>query len=216
MRHVLGSAPVLLFALIAAFITQANAQSADPDAPAPLPQPSGKQQVATFAGGCFWCMEPPFDRLNGVLATTSGYIGGKLKNPTYDQVSHEPTGHAEAVQILFDPEKITYEKLLEVFWRNIDPTALDFQFCDMGSQYRSAIFYHSAAQKAAAVSSKQALEKDKPFAGGIVTEITAASEFYTAENYHQNYYKINPVRYKYYRYSCGRDQRLQELWGKSK
>ncbi|MSR13993.1 MAG: peptide-methionine (S)-S-oxide reductase [Gammaproteobacteria bacterium] len=207
---------LLALVLAVAVFTSANAQEIDPEAPATLPQPRADQQVATFAGGCFWCMEPPFDHLEGVSATTSGYISGRLKNPSYDQVSHEETGHAEAIQVLFDPDKVTYERLLEVFWRNIDPTALDYQFCDAGHQYRSAIFYHDAAQKAAAISSKQALEKDKPFAGGIVTEITAATEFYPTENYHQNYYLTNPVRYKFYRYNCGRDKRLNELWGTSK
>jgi len=186
----------------------------DSKAMAPLPKPAAGQQVATFAGGCFWCIEQPFDELPGVLATTSGYIGGTVANPTYDQVTYEDTGHAEAVQVLFDPAQISYERLLEVFWRNIDPTTLDAQFCDMGAQYRTEIFFHDAAQKAAALASREALQRAKPFAGAIVTRITAAGEFYPAENYHQDYYVKNPVRYKYYRYRCGRDERLQELWGK--
>ena len=168
---------------------------------------------ATFAGGCFWCMEGPFDELEGVLSTTSGYIAGHKKNPTYEEVSAGTTGHTEAVQVVYDPKKITYQKLLDVFWVNIDPTVKDRQFCDHGSQYRSGIFYHNAEQQQLAEASKKQLEKDKPFDGMIVTEITEATEFYPAEDYHQDYYIKNPIRYKYYRYSCGRDQRLHELWG---
>ena len=191
--------------------------AAEPDekAPAALPTPSGDQAVATFAGGCFWCMESPFDDLPGVIATTSGYTGGRVENPSYEQVSYEDTGHAEAVQVLFDPARISYERLLEVFWHNIDPTALDAQFCDVGHQYRSEIFYHDEAQKSAAQASRAALEKDKPFPGAIVTRISAAGPFYPAENYHQDYYKKNPVRYHFYRSRCGRDARLKELWGAS-
>jgi len=168
---------------------------------------SGKQEVATFAGGCFWCMEAPFDKLPGVISVTVGYTGGHVKNPT--------TGHAESVQIVYDPGKISYEKLLDIFWHNIDPTVKDRQFCDIGSQYRSAIFYHNEEQKVLAQKSKEELEKSKPFKGPIVTEITPASEFYPAEEYHQHYYKKNPIRYRYYRYGCGRDQRLEQLWGKA-
>ena len=169
--------------------------------------------VATFAGGCFWCMEPPFDKLDGVISTTSGYIGGKVANPTYEQVSAGRTGHTEAVQIAYDPTRITYEKLLDVFWHNIDPTVKDRQFCDIGSQYRSGIFVHDAEQKRLALASKGALEKSKPFKQPIVTEITDATTFYPAEEYHQDYYTKNPVRYRYYRAGCGRDARLKELWG---
>jgi len=168
---------------------------------------------ATFAGGCFWCMEAPFDKLDGVISTTSGYIGGTKKNPTYQEVSAGTTGHTEAVEIVYDPKKISYEKLLNVFWRNIDPTTKDRQFCDVGSQYRPGIFTHDAAQKKAADDSKVALEKTKPFTGNIVSEITPASVFYPAEDYHQNYYAKNPVRYAYYRNGCGRDKRLKALWG---
>jgi peptide-methionine (S)-S-oxide reductase len=166
---------------------------------------------ATFAGGCFWCMEPPFDTLDGVVSTISGYTGGTKKNPTYEEVSAGKTGHAEVVQITYDPKKITYEKLLEVFWRNVDPLTPKRQFCDVGSQYRTAIFYHDETQKRLAEESKKALSKR--FKEPIVTEIVAASEFYPAEDYHQDYYIKNPLRYKYYRYSCGRDQRLEALWG---
>jgi len=188
----------------------------DPDAPAALPAPRDGQQVATFAGGCFWCMEPPFDAIPGVLATTSGYIGGTVRDPTYEQVSDGDTGHAEAVQVLFDPSRVTYAQLLEIFWHNIDPTALDYQFCDFGNQYRSEIFYHDEAQRRAALASREALHRDKPFAGAVVTQVSAAGTFYPAENYHQDYYLKNPVRYKYYRYRCGRDQRLEELWGRTR
>ena len=166
---------------------------------------------ATFAGGCFWCMEPPYDELEGVISTISGYTGGTKKNPTYEEVSAGTTGHAEAVQITYDPTKIRYEKLLDVFWRNIDPLTANAQFCDSGSQYRSAIFYHDETQKNLAEASKKRLQSR--FKQPIVTEIVRATEFYPAEDYHQDYYKKNPVRYKIYRYGCGRDQRLQTLWG---
>ena len=175
-----------------------------------------KAAVAVFAGGCFWCMEPPYDKLAGVISTTSGYIGGRVANPTYEQVSSGRTGHTEAVQVRYDPTKVTYAKLLEVFWRNIDPLAVDRQFCDVGSQYRSEIFYTDAEQRRLAEASKRALEKSGRFDQPIATKITAASTFYPAEGYHQDYYEKNPVRYKFYRWNCGRDQRLQELWGDSK
>ena len=166
---------------------------------------------ATFAGGCFWCMEPPFDALDGVVSTTSGYTGGHTANPTYEQVSAGKTGHAEAVEIVYDPRKVTYTRLLEVFWRNIDPLTANAQFCDTGSQYRSGIFVHDATQRKLAEASKEAAAQrlQKP----IVTEITAASQFWPAEEYHQDYYKKNPIRYKFYRTSCGRDRRLEAIWG---
>jgi len=170
-------------------------------------------EKATFAGGCFWCMESPFDKLPGVVSVTAGYTGGHKKNPTYEEVSAGGTGHAEAVQIVYDPGKVSYEKLLDIFWHNIDPTVKDRQFCDVGNQYRSAIFYHTEEQRRLAEQSVRELEKNKPFKEPIVTELVPATEFYPAEEYHQHYYKKNPLRYKYYRYSCGRDQRLQELWG---
>jgi peptide-methionine (S)-S-oxide reductase len=175
---------------------------------------SDRLAKATFAGGCFWCMEPPFDKLDGVISTTSGYTGGHKENPTYEEVSSGTTGHAEAIQIVYDPEKIGYGKLLEVFWRNVDPTDGGGQFCDRGNQYRTAIFYHDDEQKRLAQQSKKALIESKGFRE-IATEITAASTFYPAEEYHQDYYTKNPVRYKFYRYSCGRDKRLKELWGES-
>ncbi|HSN88866.1 MAG TPA: peptide-methionine (S)-S-oxide reductase MsrA [Thermoanaerobaculia bacterium] len=166
---------------------------------------------ATFAGGCFWCMEPPFDKLDGVISTTSGYVGGKKKNPTYEEVSAGGTGHAEAVQVVYDPKKVSYAKLLEVFWHNVDPLVKDRQFCDRGNQYRTAIFYHDEAQKRLAEETKKAVEKElgKP----VVTEIVPASQYYPAEEYHQDYYTKNPIRYKLYRANCGRDARLEQLWG---
>jgi peptide-methionine (S)-S-oxide reductase len=171
-------------------------------------------EMATFAGGCFWCVEEAFDEVEGVVSTTSGYTGGHKKNPTYHEVSAGGTGHAEAVQVVYDPKKVSYSDLLGVFWHNIDPTTPNRQFCDVGSQYRSAIFYHNETQKRLADASKRELEKSKPFKESIVTEITKASEFYPAEGYHQDYHHKNPIRYKFYRYGCGRDQRLSEIWGK--
>jgi peptide-methionine (S)-S-oxide reductase len=176
--------------------------------------PAGKA-VATFAGGCFWCMEPPFDKLPGVVSTTSGYIGGKKRHPTYEEVSAGWTGHAEAVQVVYDPARVSYEKLLDVFWHNIDPTVTDRQFCDHGSQYRTAIFVHDAEQRRQAEASKAAIEKTKTFKEPIVTPIVDAAEFWPAEDYHQDYYLKNPVRYNYYRTGCGRDARLKQLWGSS-
>jgi peptide-methionine (S)-S-oxide reductase len=169
--------------------------------------------VATFAGGCFWCMEGPFEKLPGVKSVISGYTGGQKKNPTYEEVSSGSTGHAESVQILYDPAVITYDRLLEVFWHNIDPLAANAQFCDHGSQYRSAIYFHDDAQRQAAEASKQKIEASGQLRGKIVTEIVPASTFYPAEEYHQDYYKKNPVRYNMYRTGCGRDRRLKELWG---
>ncbi len=171
------------------------------------------QAKAIFAGGCFWCMEPPFDKLPGVISTTSGYVGGQKKNPTYEEVSAGTTGHTEAVQVVYDPSKVSYQKLLEVFWRNIDPTAKNRQFCDVGTQYRSGIFYLDQEQKRLAEESRAALQKSKPFKDPIVTEITPAAEFWPAEEYHQDYYLKNRLRYAYYRAGCGRDARLQQLWG---
>lgn len=169
-------------------------------------------ETATFAGGCFWCMEPPFDKLEGVISTTSGYTGGHKKDPVYKEVSHGGTGHAEAVQIVYDPGKVSYTKLLDVFWHNVDPTNAHGQFCDNGDQYRSEIFYHNEEQRRLAIASEQDLGKHKSFTASVVTRITPATTFYPAEEYHQDYYQKNPIRYKYYRFSCGRDQRLEELW----
>ena len=158
-------------------------------------------------------MEKPFDELKGVISSTSGYTGGRTKNPTYKTTSAGNTGHTEAVEIVYDPAQISYEKLLDIFWHNIDPTTPDQQFCDRGNQYRSEIFYHDDQQKQLADASKSSLNKSKTFKEEIVTQVTKASIFYPAEDYHQDYYKKNPVRYRYYRYGCGRDKRLKELWG---
>jgi peptide-methionine (S)-S-oxide reductase len=176
------------------------------------PPPEGAAR-ATFAGGCFWCMEPPFDKVPGVISTTSGYAGGKAKDPTYEQVSAGVTGHAEVIQVVYDPAKVTYEQLLEVFWRNIDPVDGGGQFCDRGSQYRTGIFYEGADQKAAAEASKRRLDESGRLPGRIVTEITPLEAFYPAEDYHQNFYKKSFLRYHSYRRGCGRDRRLKELWG---
>lgn len=168
--------------------------------------------MATFAGGCFWCVESDFDKVPGVISTTSGYTGGNVNNPTYRQVSAGGTGHAESVEVIYDPAKVSYDKLLDVFWHSIDPLAKNRQFCDIGDQYRTAIFTHGAEQKRLAEASlkKIAAELKAP----IQTQIVEAGPFYKAEDYHQDYYLKNPIRYKYYRWNCGRDQRLEELWGK--
>jgi peptide-methionine (S)-S-oxide reductase len=171
-----------------------------------------EQATATFAGGCFWCMEPPFESLPGVVSVTSGYTGGEKKNPTYEEVSEGGTGHAEAVEIVYDKALVSYEKLLDVFWHNIDPTVGDRQFCDVGSQYRSAIFVHDEAQRKAAEASLAAVQKQ--LGVPVKTQIVEAGPFYAAEDYHQDYAKKNPVRYRYYRWGCGRDARLTEVWGK--
>lgn len=180
-------------------------------ASAPAAAPAG-ERLATFAGGCFWCMEAPFEKLHGVRDVTSGYTGGQRPNPTYAEVSSGTTGHAEAVQIRYDPSQVTYAQLLEVFWRQIDPTDADGQFVDRGLQYRSAIFYHDNEQKRLAEASKLALERSGRFERPIVTEIVPAGPFYPAEEYHQDYYKKNPIRYRYYRYTSGRDQFLKKVW----
>ena len=168
---------------------------------------------ATFAGGCFWCMEEVYEPIPGVISAVSGYMGGRTKNPTYESISTGSTGHAEVVQVEYDPTKVSYDKLLQAFWLNIDPTQRDGQFCDNGSQYRSAVFYHDDAQRKAAEASKAQVEKTKPFKGQVVTEVVAAGEFYRAEEYHQDYYKKNALRYKFYKSGCGREAKLQSLWG---
>ena len=180
------------------------------------PPPNGNNfQTATFAGGCFWCLKEALDKVQGVISTTSGYTGGHKANPTYKEVSAGGTGHTESVQVTYDPSKVSYAALLQTFWHNIDPTTPDRQFCDKGAQYRSAIFYHDETQKRLAEESKQALEASKPFKEPIATEIVAAPRFYPAEEYHQNFYQKNPIRYKFYKFNCGRVQRLQELWAKT-
>jgi peptide-methionine (S)-S-oxide reductase len=177
------------------------------------PAPAAVTAKAIFAGGCFWCVESDFDKLAGVLTTTSGYTGGFTAKPTYEQVSSHNTGHAEAVKVVYDPTKVSYERLVEYFWRTIDPTVKDQQFCDHGSPYRTAIFAQNAEQLRLAQASRNTLEKSKPFKEPIVTEIVLAGNFYPAEAHHQDYYKKNPIRYTYYRSRCGRDARLQQLWG---
>ncbi len=187
--------------------------------PAVISAQDGRQGTgysqATFAGGCFWCMEPPFDKLEGVISTTSGYAGGHVQNPTYQQVSAGSTGHAEVVQVVYDPKRISYQELLDVFWLNVDPLDSGGQFCDRGNQYRTVIFYHDEEQKRLAEQSKAALERSGRLSRSVATEIVALNgTFYPAEEYHQDYYIKNPLRYKYYRTACGRDRRLQQLWGK--
>jgi peptide-methionine (S)-S-oxide reductase len=198
----------LLVALVTVLPVFSEASGAAAQAP-------GGQRLAkaAFAGGCFWCMEPPFDKLPGVVSTTSGYTGGQKKNPTYEEVSAGGTGHAESVEVTYDPAKVSYQQLLQVFWHNVDPLTRDAQFCDHGHQYRTAIFYRGEQERRLAEASKQQVEKQlgKP----VVTEIVPASTFYPAEEYHQDYYVKNPVRYKFYRYNCGRDRRLEELWGEA-
>ena len=182
----------------------------------PVAPPPSSLARATFAGGCFWCMEAPFDKVPGVVSTTSGYAGGRVKNPTYEQVSGGGTGHAESLQVAYDPARVSYEQLLEVFWRNVDPTDGGGQFCDRGNQYRTVIFYEGEVQKRAAEESKRALEASGRLKKPVVTEIVPLEAFYPAEDYHQDFYKKNPLRYMTYRSGCGRDRRLDELWGKDR
>jgi peptide-methionine (S)-S-oxide reductase len=197
---------IATLAALAVFVLLASAQASPP-------QPARQLAKATFAGGCFWCMEPPFDKVDGVVSTTSGYTGGTKKNPTYEEVSSGGTGHAESVQVVYDPSKVNYAKLLEVYWHNVDPTVANRQFCDVGEQYRTAIFYHDAEQKRLAEESKAEVQKKlgKP----VLTQIVPASAFWAAEEYHQDYYMKNPIRYKLYRNGCGRDARLEEVWGEA-
>ena len=202
---------VIAAALVVQF--SVSAASSISNTPRPAASQRGGVEKATFAGGCFWCMERPFEELPGVISVTSGYTGGQKKSPSYEEVSAGGTGHAESVQITYDPAKISYETLLSVFWHNIDPTVQDRQFCDSGHQYRSAVFFHTEEQRRSALKSREGLDKSKPFREPVATEITPAGEFYPAEEYHQHYYKKNPIRYKYYRTACGRDRRLKELWG---
>jgi len=172
----------------------------------------GRLSKATFAGGCFWCMQHLFDRVEGVVSTTVGYTGGDKADPTYEEVCAGRTGHAEAIEVVYDPGKVRYAELLDIFWHNIDPTVKDRQFCDYGSQYRTAIFYHDEEQRTLAERSRAQLVESRRF-DAVFTEIIPASRFYPAEEYHQGYYKKNPVRYQLYRLGCGRDRRLHELWG---
>jgi peptide-methionine (S)-S-oxide reductase len=184
---------------------------------ATLPLSAAAQTIRTaqaiFAGGCFWCMEPPYDKLDGVISTTSGYSGGDQANPTYHEVSSGETGHYEVVRVEYDPAKVSYKKLLDVFWHNVDPFDAQGQFCDHGPQYRAAIFYGNEEEKRLAEESKAELQASKHFKEPIVTEILPAKTFYPAEDYHQDYYLKNPLRYKFYRFNCRRDARLDEVWG---
>jgi peptide-methionine (S)-S-oxide reductase len=205
--------PLLLAAGIASVAAVAAQESDDKVRASDPPAAGDGLATAILAGGCFWCMEPPYDKLEGVVSTTSGYTGGKTAEPTYEEVSMGGTGHAEAVKVVYDPAKVGYAELLNIFWHNIDPLTANAQFCDHGSQYRSAIFYVNEEQERLARKSKQTLENSGWFDRPIVTEIAPASEFYPAEDYHQDYYEKNPLRYKFYRYTCGRDQRLEEVWG---
>ena len=173
----------------------------------------GTLSKAYFAGGCFWCMEEAFENVEGVLSATSGYMGGTVANPSYEAVSAGRTGHAESVEVVYDPSKVSYQKLLDAFWHNIDPITPNAQFCDHGSQYRSAVFFQTDEEKRESVTFKQAIEQSNRFREPIVTQIVMASQFYPAEEYHQDFYKKNPVRYKFYKYNCGRAKRLEELWG---
>ena len=185
-------------------------------AAADTPAPAAQVARAVFAGGCFWCMEPPYDALPGVVATVSGYTGGESENPSYEQVSAGGTGHFEAVEVTYDPARVSYTQLLEVFWRNVDPLDDGGQFCDRGDSYRTAIFYATAEEKAAALKSRDAAAEKLVIKGPIVTPLLPAKAFYPAEDYHQDYYQKNPIRYKYYRFACERDQRLKEVWGEAK
>lgn len=176
---------------------------------------SAEQAKAVFAGGCFWCMEEAFEKVEGVVSVTSGYMGGQKTNPTYEEVSAGNTGHAESVEVVYDPAKVSYRKLLEHFWENVDPITPNAQFCDHGTQYRAAIFYGSDEEKQQAEASRQAIEQSKRFKEPIVTQVVPAAKFYPAEDYHQDFYKKNPAKYKFYKFTCGRAQRLEQLWGKS-
>jgi peptide-methionine (S)-S-oxide reductase len=204
---------VTTLSLLGVWAVQAQGTTSTPSGQPTAAGADKKTAVAIFAGGCFWCVEADFDKVDGVLSTTSGYIGGRTANPSYKEVSAGNTGHAEVVQVVYDPARVSYEKLLTYFWRTIDPTVKDRQFCDTGTPYRSGIFTLGEEQLKAAQASKAALEKTKPFKEAVVTEITPAGTFYPAEDYHQDYYKKNPVRYAYYRNGCGRDERLKALWG---
>jgi peptide-methionine (S)-S-oxide reductase len=213
------AAIALLSALLVAACEPSAAQApqASPSQPSPpAGLAEGEQGVAVFAGGCFWCTEADFDKLPGVIATTSGYTGGQLENPSYEQVSAGNTGHVEAVLVSYDPRQTSYAQLLEAYWPTIDPLTANAQFCDHGAQYRSAIFYSTPEEKALAEASKAALQASGRFKQPIATEILPGTVFYPAEEYHQDYYQKNPLRYAYYRNGCGRDDRLEQVWGKKR
>ncbi|HET9316270.1 MAG TPA: peptide-methionine (S)-S-oxide reductase MsrA [Vicinamibacteria bacterium] len=215
MRMRLGVMTALAVAVGVALVVGRGSVTGAAGKKAAMPAVPAGAAIATFAGGCFWCMEPPFEKVPGVYSVTSGYTGGDQQDPSYEQVGSGGTGHAEAVRIVFDPSKVGYEKLLEVFWRNVDPTVRNRQFCDVGEQYRSAIYVHDAGQRKAAEASKAEVERTKRFPQPIVTPIEDAGPFWPAEEYHQDYYKKNPMQYRMYRTGCGRDARLKELWGSS-
>ncbi len=198
-------APIVLLASISGTVAQT----------APSAKPGSATAVATFAGGCFWCVEEAFEKVPGVITAVSGFIGGTLANPSYEQVMTKKTGHAEAVRVTYDPGKVSYRQLVDWFWRNIDPVDASGQFCDKGSPYRSGIFYHDDEQRKVAEETKQALVASGRFKQPIVTEITAAGPFYEAEDYHQDYHKKNANRYQFYKHGCGRVQRLEQVWGKA-
>lgn len=215
-RFILRLTGLAALGLLAFFVLGSRMAGNSPKAHAralPAPEPTALQRVAIFAGGCFWSMQKAFDGVAGVASVTAGYAGGKVKNPTYEGVSDGGTGHAESVQVIYDPAKTTYEKLLDVYWHHIDPLTVDAAFCDHGAQYRSIIFYGDTAQQRAAEASKRALDQSRRFPTPIVTAIQPATPFYAAEEYHQQYYKKNPASYEAYRIGCGRDERLRQLWG---
>ncbi len=201
-RRFIALAIGLIVCMILAHVPLADTTAATPNA------------KAYFAGGCFWCMEEAFEKVEGVVTVVSGYMGGTVANPSYEEVSAGRTGHAESVEVIYDSTKVTYQKLLDAFWHNVDPLTPNAQFCDHGTQYRSAIFYSSEEEKRQAEESKAAIEQAKKFPAPIVTQLVPAATFYPAEDYHQDYYKKNPLRYKYYKYGCGRANRLETLWGK--
>jgi peptide-methionine (S)-S-oxide reductase len=208
--------PAILATVLSITVLAAVLLTVHPDVRAAgtaLPPPGPGLARATFAGGCFWCMEAPFERLKGVKEVISGYTGGDTVDPTYEEVSSGGTGHRESVQVIYDPEQVTYGQLLDVFWHNVDPTTPNRQFCDVGEQYASAIFVHDDEQKRLALASREQVERTKPFKSAVVTPVLDAGVFYKAEAYHQDYYKKNPVKYRFYRWNCGRDQRLKQLWG---
>lgn len=213
LKRALVSSSLAIAALLAACEPTA-AQAPQETKPATAAAEVANAGVAVFAGGCFWCTESDFDKMPGIIATTSGYIGGHVENPSYEQVSAGSSGHIEAVQVRFDPSKTSYAKLLEAFWPTIDPVTANAQFCDRGPQYRSAIFYSNAEEQRLAEASKAALQDSGRLPSPVVTEILPATTFYPAEDYHQDYYQRNPLRYNYYRSGCGRDDRLEQLWGK--
>ena len=216
MRRLMLSAVVAVAGLLAVLVASAQPPvEADPGPPPKVVVPPG-MAVATFAGGCFWCMEAPFDKLQGVLSTTSGFMGGHTPNPTYRQVTRGDTGHAEVVHVVYDPTKVGYEKLLETYWVNVDPYDKGGQFCDRGAEYRTAIFHHTAEQKQLAEASKAKLMTEGPFKQPVVTEIAPSGPFTAADADHQDYYLKNPRRYSLYRRGCGRDERLQAIWGRPK